>query len=1067
MNHSRRDIQLPVIHPSGTAHDAVACEASAHPGPEFWRSLDELAGTPEFEEYLHREFPDNASEWMDPVGRRQFLKLMGASLSLAGLASCTRQPTEKIVPYVQPPEQIVPGKPLFYATAMPRGGLGFPVTAESHMGRPIKIEGNEIHPASLGATDAFAQASILQLYDPDRSRTVTRVGQISTWTEFLGALALELEEQRGLEPKGRGLRLLTGPVSSPTLTAHIQTLLKQFPGARWHQYDPTGPDNAVVGAKMAFGEHEPLQAIYAFDKAEVVVSLDGDFLCSGPYAVRYARDFMAGRRVYANNGRMNRLYVAESFLSSTGAAADHRLKMRPPDIPRLARLVAQHLNMGIEAPANATDEQEARWVAAVARDLQAHRGASVVLAGESQPPAVHALACAINEALGNVGKTVSYIRPAAPMPVDGMQSLRELAADMKAGQVTMLVILGCNPVYDAPADLGFRELLADTQSKVKFRVHWGLYADETAEYCHWHIPAAHYLESWGDIRAYDGTVTILQPLIAPLYGGKTDLEVVAAMLGMGNQSAYDLVREHWRTAGLSGNFEPAWERALHDGLIHGTASPLLTPKVRPELVQDLRREWEAGSTPRAATQEAGESSAAQGGLTILFRPDPTIWDGQFANNAWLQELPKPLTKLTWDNAAMMSPATAGKLGLANEDTVELKYRGRTVNAPVWVVPGHADECVTVHLGYGRRRAGRVGTGIGFNAYLLRTTEAPWFDAGLEIRKLDGKYRLASTQHHHSLQGRHNIRATDLEEYRRHPDFAQHMVHKPSADMTLYPQPSRDQSEYAWGMVVDLNSCVGCNACVVACQAENNVPVVGKEQVLVSREMHWLRVDRYYRGDDPDQPETYHQPMMCVHCEYAPCEVVCPVAATVHSSEGLNDMVYNRCVGTRYCSNNCPYKVRRFNFLRYNDWDSPVLKLLRNPDVTVRSRGVMEKCTYCVQRINAARQAAKLEDRSIRDGEIVTACQQACPTQAIVFGNINDPNSRVSKLKAEQLNYGVLEELNTRPRTTYLAKVWNSNADLVGKEPPGNFRPDKRAHAKEHGHGDSIETGKSEELKTEN
>lgn len=1074
MTTSRRDIQLPVIREplSGTGpregrrHETCSHQphagripSAAHPRPEFWRSLDELAGTPEFEEFLHREFPENASEWHDPVGRRQFLKLMAASLSLAGLASCTRQPTEKIVPYVQPPEQIVPGKPLFYATAMPQNGVGFPVLAESHMGRPIKIEGNEKHPASLGGTDVFAQASILTLYDPDRSRAVLRVGQISTWAEFVRALAVELESQRIRQPAGAGLRLLTGPVTSPSLIARIRAFLEQFPGARWHQYDPVGNDNAVAGARMAFGEREPVQPVYSFDRAEVVLALDGDFLCCGPAGMRYARDFVSRRRVYEKSEHMSRLYAVESHPSNTGAMADHRLRLRPQEIETVVRAVAHGLGMLLTSPAEKVADGLAPWVEALVQDLRSHKGSSLIVVGESQPPAVHALAYAINEALGNVGNTVSYIRPPAAGSMNGIQPLRELTADMAAGQVTALIMLGCNPVYDAPADLKFPELMADRDSKVRFRVHVGLYADETARYCHWHIPAAHYLEAWGDIRAFDGTVSIIQPLIAPLYGGKTDLEVVAAMLGQPDASAHDLVQDHWRSAGLGEKFEQAWDRALHDGFIAGTGSEFLTPKVRPELLRELNRAKEGGGAGSASTapggtagqrespnaHEAGEMPSHPGGLTIIFRPDPSIWDGQFANNAWLQELPKPLTKLTWDNAALISPATAARLGLASEDQAELKYRGRSVVAPVWIMPGQADDCVTVHLGYGRQRAGRVGTGVGFNAYLIRTAQAPWFDSGLEIRKTGGKYRLASTQHHHSLEGRHIIRATGLEQYREEPGFARHMVHRPPDDMTLYPQPRRDTSEYAWGMAIDLNSCIGCNACVVACQAENNVPVVGKDQVMVSREMHWLRLDRYYHGDDPNQPETYFQPMLCVHCEYAPCEVVCPVAATVHSTEGLNDMVYNRCVGTRYCSNNCPYKVRRFNFLSYSDTQTPVLKLLRNPDVTVRTRGVMEKCTYCVQRINAARIQAKLEDRPIRDGEVVTACQQACPTQAIVFGNINDPDSRVSRLKAQDLDYGVLEEINTRPRTTYLAKVWNANHELTGGKPPGNWQPKGHAH----------------------
>lgn len=978
-------------------------------GRAYWRSLDELAETPAFQEMLHREFPEQASEFTDPVGRREFLKLMAASLALGGLTACgIAPPEEKILPYVRAPEEIIPGQPLFYATAMTRGGFGVGLLAESHMGRPIKIEGNERHPASLGATDVFAQASVLTLYDPDRSQTVTFAGRISTWSAFLDAAARELRVQRG--QLGAGLRILTETVTSPTLATQIQQLRRQFPRARWHQYEPVNRDNVLAGSREAFGED--VNPIYRLEPADIILSLDADFLCSGPAGLRYAREFADRRRVNGTQAGMNRLYAVESTPSNTGSMADHRLPLRAADVEGFAGAVAERF--GIRTGARGSSEayqKHTQWIDALVDDLERHRGASLIIAGETQPPSVHALAHALNHALGNAGRTVVYTDPVEANPVKQTESLRELVEEMQAGRVEFLLILSGNPVFTAPADLDF----AGGLEKVRFRAHLSLYEDETSELCHWHLPEAHTLETWSDTRAFDGTASIIQPLIAPLYGGKSAHEVISALLGQPGRSGYDIVREYWQNRTGTGNFEEVWQRALHDGVLPGTA---LAPRQF-----SLRAELRPGS--RAATGERAASEAERG-LEIVFRPDPTIHDGRFANNGWLQELPKPLTKLTWDNAALFSPASAERLGLENGDVVELHYRGRTVEGPVWKLPGQPDDSVTVHFGYGRTRAGRVGTGAGFDAYGLRTSDAPWFGAGLQVQKTGRRYPLASTQEHHSMEGRHLVRVGDLEEYRADPRFAQKLAHEPARDESLYP--SFRYEGYSWGMTIDLNACTGCNACVIACQAENNIPIVGKDQVGRGREMHWLRVDRYY-GGEPENPETYHQPVPCMHCENAPCELVCPVAATVHSSEGLNEMIYNRCVGTRYCSNNCPYKVRRFNFFQYADTRTPSLRLLHNPDVTVRSRGVMEKCTYCVQRINAARIEAEKEGRQIRDGEVVTACQAACPTQAIVFGDINDPNSRVAQLKASPRNYGLLAELNTRPRTTYLARLRNPNPEL--------------------------------------
>ena len=968
-------------------------------GPEYWRSLDELADTPEFQELLHREFPEGATEWADPVGRREFLKLMGASLALAGLTSCTSQPSDKIVPYARAPEEVIPGKPLFFATAYTLGGCATGLLVESHEGRPTKIEGNPLHPGSLGSTDVFAQASILTLYDPDRSKIVLRAGTPSTWNVFAAELAKQIES--GRQPQGGGLRILTETVVSPTLGAQLKAVLAMFPAAKWHQYEPVTRDAARAGARLAFGE--AVNTLYRVDKADVILSLGSDFLTTGPGAVRYARDFASRRRAPAPQNGMNRLYAIEATPSLTGAMADHRLVMRESDLELFARALAARLGIEAGAAPWKPSPRHAKWIEALAADLTAHRGTSLVVPGDEQTPALHLLAHAMNRALGNIGQTVLYTDSVEAAPAEQTDSLRRLVADMQAGAVETLLILDGNPVYTAPADVPFAEAL----NKVAFRAHLSLYEDETSTLCHWQLPEAHYLEGWSDGRAYDGTVSIQQPLIAPLYNGRTTHEVVSVLLGE-PKSSYDIVREYWRHQRPSDDFEAFWRKALHDGVIADSALPARVPTLQ-------------------AALPAAHQAAAAGEFELLFRADPAAWDGRFANNGWLQELPKPLTKLTWDNAALISPAAAERLGVQNEDVVELAYNSRRVKAPIWVQPGQADGTVTLHLGYGRARAGRAGTGIGVNAYALRTAAAPWGGGGLSVKKTGERYRLASTQGHQTMEGRNLVRMATLNEFKKHPDFVRgpsdHEVgHEPS----FYPKFKYDG--YAWGMAIDLNACTGCNACVAACQSENNSPVVGKDQVMLGREMHWIRVDRYYKGG-PAEPETVHQPILCMQCENAPCEPVCPVGATVHSNEGLNDMVYNRCVGTRYCSNNCPYKVRHFNFLQYQDDHTPSLKLLRNPNVTVRSRGVMEKCTYCVQRINEARIQAKTGDREIADGEVVTACQAVCPSQAIVFGNINDPKSRVSQLKAHPLNYGLLTELNTKPRTTYLARLRNPNPAL--------------------------------------
>jgi len=966
-------------------------------GPQYWRSLQEIAGSEEFQEYLHREFPENASEWIDPVSRRNFLKIMGASLALAGLTACTKQPEEKIVPYVRQPEELIPGRPLFYATAMTIGGYANGLLMENQMGRPIKAEGNPDHPASLGATDVFGQASILSMYDPDRSQSTTNIGNISSWTEFFQILNLRMKIEKQRPSPGSGFRLLTETITSPSLANQIRELLKTLPGAKWHQYESLNRDNAMEGARLAFGE--PVETLYKLDQADVVLSLDADFMSHNPGHLRYIRDFISRRKVRsgADNSKMSRLYVLESTPSITGAVSDHRLPLRSTHILEFAKAIAAGLGIG------GSSTYSHPWVAPLVRDLQAHKGASIVIAGEYQPPELHAIAHAINGALGNNGKTVIYTDPVAAEVVNQQNSLRQLITDMHSGTVDTLVILGGNPVYNAPSDFN----VADALSKVSLRIHLSMDHNETSNLCHWHIPETHFLESWGDARAFDGTVSLIQPLIAPLYeGSKSAYEIIAALNGISATKPHDMVHDYWKSQTSQADFERFWEKALHDGVVPNTASAVKNVTAKTNFT--------------GYNAEPKEDSSFE----LIVRPDYNTYDGRFANNGWLQELPRPLTKITWDNVALISPTAAKKLELENEDVVELKLNNHAVKAPVWIMPGQAENSVTIHLGYGRKLAGHVGNNVGFNAYQLHTSNSTWNTPGLSVTKVSGHYPLSTTQEHHVMEGRDIVRSHSLEEYLKHPHEKEH------EELTsLYPP--YEYKGYAWGMAIDLNSCVGCNACVVACVAENNIPVVGKSEVKRGREMHWIRIDRYFEGS-MDAPRIHHQPVPCMQCENAPCELVCPVNATNHSSEGLNDMVYNRCVGTRYCSNNCPYKVRRFNFFLYSDLKTPSIQLGRNPDVTVRTRGVMEKCTYCVQRINQVRIDSEKEDRKIKDGEIVTACQQACPAEAIVFGDINDKESKVSKLKADQLNYALLEELNTKPRTTYLANVRNLNPEITTK-----------------------------------
>ena len=982
----------------------------AKSGPQYWRSLEELSQTEGFFEMVHREFPRQASVWPEGASRRDFMKLMTASMALAGLSACVKQPVEPIVPYVRQPDPITLGIPLFFASAMPFSGYGTPVLVESHEGRPTKVEGNPDHPAGTGS-DVFAQASILDMYDPDRSQVVSYTGDIRSWSDYAEAIKGPLNSQKAV--KGAGLRILTRAVGSPTLAAQIDAALVAYPEAKWVQYEPLTRDNARAGAQLAFGQY--VETRYNLDKADTILSLDGDFLSSGyPGFLLYARQF-ASRRSPDLKEKMSRFYMVESTPTNTGGKADHRLPLRASEVQQVAQAIAAGLGVG--GGGSAKPEQQ-QFVAAVVKDLEAHKGAAVVIPGDNQPAAVHALAHAMNQALGAVGTTVVYTDPVEAKPQDQTAALKELVGEMNAGNVDLLLIVGGNPVYDAPTDLKF----ADAMGKVQLRVQHSLYQNETTDHVHWHINATHYLEQWGDVRTIDGTASIVQPLISPLYGGKSEYEFMEVLIGSSATAGYDIVRKYWRGK-MTGDFETSWRKALHDGFIAGTAFPAKTVSAR-------------GSVPAA-------SASNTGGLEVMFRRDPTIYDGTFSNNAWLQETPKPMTQICWDNAVLVSVKTAEKMGLKTEDEVEIEANGRKVKGGVWRTPGHPEDAITVYLGYGRGKSGRVGTDVGFNAYALRTSDALYYTAG-KVSKIGDGHGFANPQGWQyidqsgipgadDMSDRHIVRKATLEDFLKNPNFAHEGIEAPAPEFTLYQTvsggPLYRYTEAKWGMAIDMNSCIGCKTCVVACQAENNIAVVGKEQVMRGRHMNWLRVDVYYEGGT-ENPAAYYQPIPCQQCENAPCEVVCPVGATVHSTEGLNDMIYNRCVGTRYCSNNCPYKVRRFNFLLFQDFETPQYKMMRNPEVSVRSRGVMEKCTYCIQRITRGRITAEKENRKVRDGEVITACQQACPAGAITFGDLNDPESQVAKLRANQRSYGLLEDLNTRPRTNYMAVVANPNPELA-------------------------------------
>ncbi len=1054
-----------------------------------WKSYAELAETQEYAQWVDDEFPHRSS--LLDLDRRDFLKLTGAGMALAGLSGCRILPQTKSVPYVRAPEQLVPGQSLYYATTLESRGLGIGVLVRSYEGRPVKIEGNPEHPSSLGATDVWIQAELLGLYDPERAKSVIERGEVRAWDQFFSAARTLLQKEVG--SGGAGIRLVTPTVISPTYAALIGKFLAKYPRAQWVQWEPLSQTSVRQGTQLVFGK--PLTPVYHLDQAKTILSLDADFLLTLPGSVRYAREFADGRRVREGRTEMSRLYTIESSYSLTGASSDHRVALKPSDIERFARaLYAKVTGSGAgQLPAGV----EEKFLDTLVEDL---KNGGVVIPGDEQTPAVHAIAHALNAALGAVSKAVTYHSPVEAKVTDQAGDIKALGGDIAAGKVSFLLTLGGNPIYDAPADAKLRE--AYLSEKCPLRVHLSRYEDETAELSHWTLPESHGLETWGDLKAHDGTVGLQQPLVEPLYQTKTPTEVIALLLEQ-PLTGMELLRQHYATTP-----EAAWRKAVHDGVIAGSASPAVAVTAAANLLATL------------------PNVAAPSELEVNFRPDPTIWDGRYATSTWLQELPKPLTTIVWDNAALISPKTAKKLGLiaseSNNDMVniaqysgkkliEVTVNGAMVKVAAWIQPGQPDDTITLHLGGGRVKGGPVCEKQGFDVYPLRTSEALGHSAGVSVKATNESYNLAYTQPHHLMRseidnaaaevlhinehqnrdlvrsgtlarfietkgqmheahhaeperfgeaahaehegGEHTVDATKLKtipadnafglgrnhwEYVADDPTVKTEVNKEGL-ISLYPEYSR-KGYNAWAMSIDLTTCIGCNVCTIACQAENNIPTVGKDQVAAGREMHWIRIDHYFESPDLENVESHFMPVPCMQCEKAPCEPVCPVAATVHSHEGLNQMVYNRCVGTRYCSNNCPYKVRRFNFLKWtqgaggpttlNYFEKPVLKMLSNPDVTVRGRGVMEKCTYCVQRINEVRIEAKKESREIQDGEIVVACQQACPTQAIIFGDINDPKSKVSQLKHQPHDYVLLAELNTRPRTTYLAKIKNPNPALV-------------------------------------
>jgi len=981
-------------------------------GVKYWRSLDQLAETPEFKKILDNEFPENPPGIAGgALSRRKFLALMGASIAFAGLAGCQR-PVEKIVPYVKAPENITPGNSLFYASAMPFGLSAYGIVVESRVGRPTKIEGNINHRLTKGKSGALIQASILNLYDPDRSGALRNKAQEASWSEFV-SFYQELQKTF-IESQGRGLAILSSSFASPTLFRLYEEFTAAFPEAQWAVYEPVSDENIYDGIKAISGQN--IYPVYDYSKADIVVSLDSDFLYAESDEISAVRGFAEARSLKTENDTMNRLYVVENMYSTTGAMSDHRLRLPSSHVAPFALEIAKELrNQGLEIPIpnvrldGFDRDAHQKWIQAIAKDLKKHKGKSLIVAGKRQPPYLHALAAVMNHGLGNTNNSVRYVSLKDALP-PSLSSLNRLVESIDNGKIQTLIIMDGNPVYNALVDMDFAAKLA----KVKNTVHFSSHVDETSRQTTWHIPAAHYLESWGDVRSNDGVRSVVQPLIEPLFNGVMRAQLLNLIVTGKDENAHDIVRKTWKSIFPELDFEKKWRKTLNSGVCE----------------ENLYESEEVGFNSENLgnlSKSLNIENLSKDALEITFAADASVFDGRYANNGWLQETPDPISKLAWDNPALISLNTAKELGLKNEDMVSLTCRGRSLELPVWIMPGQADNTIAVSLGYGRTSAGRVGNNVGFNAYLLRQTSAKDFAHGAAVKATGKRYKLANTQNHGSMEGRALVREAPLTEYQSHPHFAAEMVEHPPLE-SLWKEHPYDEGNQ-WGMTIDLNACTGCNACMIACQSENNIPIVGKEQVSKGREMSWIRLDRYFSGD-LQNPEMVYQPVTCVHCEMAPCEQVCPVAATVHDEEGLNVMVYNRCIGTRYCANNCPYKVRRFNFFNFTKDYPHVFQMAQNPDVSVRSRGVMEKCTFCTQRINQAKVKAKKEGRELADSEILTACQQSCPADAIRFGNMLDKNSNVSKSKMNNRNYAMLGELNLKPRITYLAKIRNPNPDLA-------------------------------------
>jgi len=1002
----------------------------------YWKSLNELAKNKEYQKYAEREFPEDASELTDQVSRRSFLRVMGASIALAGFASC-RKPVQKILPFSRQPEDKVLGVPDYYATSMPFQDTVTGLLIENNEGRPSKAEGNTEHPASRGNTSIYHQAAILGMYDPDRSRHPRRNGEQASYSDFVEFAATHFAET------DRNILVISEATSSPTYIRLKREFQNRFTNTRWVTFEPFGDDNRLEGANIAFGQR--LRTVHHFDEADVVVSFDDDFMTpsQNKNSVEAARLLTSARKVQSTDDEMNRLYSIENNYSITGSFADHRLRLKSSEIEAMVFALANRLSAeldGLSAYSNHTNAMSTHdWIQTLADELLANRGGSIVTAGAEHSVAVHATVAAINQALGNIGSTVTLHELPFGDDENNRYAFSEAIEQANSGQFDTIVIIGANPAFTAPADLRFDEAISSVETKI----HLSDYVDETSALCDWHLNRAHFLEAWGDGRSYTGERSIIQPQIRPLFDGVSEIEVLHTILTGEAGSGYDLVQETWQES-ISGNFTRGWEQILHDGIESDTGFS--------DVNVSLQSGFSSAISPLLQTNITDD-------LEITIKPDPTLFDGRYANNSWLQELPDPMTKITWDNVALMSPSTAEALGLPTEQSfksndvpvVRISTGDQSVEIAAWVQPGHADNSITLYAGYGRQNIGRVADGVGVNVYPLRTTGASLYRSA-EVSATGQDYEIACVQDHNSIEGRDMVRAATLDEYRENPDFSTYeSVHgykvpgikeaKKAGDdkgpISLFSEQYGPDYQPQWGMAIDLNSCFGCGVCTIACQAENNIPVVGKREVGRRRIMHWIRTDRYYEGD-ADNPGVYHQPVPCMHCELAPCEQVCPVAATVHSEDGMNQMTYNRCIGTRYCANNCPFKVRRFNFFNYSKEylttgdDPEIIQMAMNPEVTIRFRGVMEKCSYCVQRVNRAKieTRKKTGSRKPPDGTVQTACQQACPADAITFGDLTDRDSVVSQHKMNERNYVMLEEINVRPRTSYLAKLSNPNPELT-------------------------------------